>query len=108
VIIWFGIGEAPKIALAAVGTAFPVYLKTYAGIRNVDARLVDAIRSQLLRALGVATVPDPARTATRGRCATCASRSAGRGMYPAAVEFLVRDNSASRLRPTDSASRNRV
>jgi sulfonate transport system permease protein len=41
VIIWFGIGEAPKIALIAVGTAFPVYLNTYAGIRNVDARLVE-------------------------------------------------------------------
>jgi sulfonate transport system permease protein len=41
VIIWFGIGEAPKIALVAVGTAFPVYLNTYAGIRNVDARLVE-------------------------------------------------------------------
>jgi sulfonate transport system permease protein len=59
VIIWFGIGEAPKIALVAVGTAFPVYLNTYAGIRNVDARLVGAIRSQLLRALGVATDPWP-------------------------------------------------
>src|SRR5690606_21565509 len=25
-IIWFGIGEAPKIALIALGTAFPLYL----------------------------------------------------------------------------------
>ena len=25
-IIWFGIGEAPKIALVALGTAFPLYL----------------------------------------------------------------------------------
>jgi sulfonate transport system permease protein len=45
VIIWFGIGEAPKIALVAVGTAFPVYLNTYAGIRNVDARLVETATS---------------------------------------------------------------
>jgi sulfonate transport system permease protein len=45
VIIWFGIGEAPKIALVAVGTAFPVYLNTYAGIRNVDARIVETATS---------------------------------------------------------------
>jgi sulfonate transport system permease protein len=42
VIIWFGIGEEPKIALVAVGTAFPVYLNTYAGIRSVDAKLIEA------------------------------------------------------------------
>lgn len=41
VIIWFGIGEEPKIALVAIGTAFPIYINTYAGIRNVDARLVE-------------------------------------------------------------------
>lgn len=41
VIIWFGIGEAPKIALVAIGTAFPVYINTYAGIRGVDAKLVE-------------------------------------------------------------------
>lgn len=42
IIIWFGIGEAPKIALVAIGTAFPIYLNTYAGIRGVDAKLVEA------------------------------------------------------------------
>jgi len=42
VIIWFGIGEAPKIALVAIGTAFPVYINTYAGIRGVDVKLVEA------------------------------------------------------------------
>jgi sulfonate transport system permease protein len=41
VIIWFGIGEAPKIALVAIGTSFPVYINTYAGIRGVDAKLVE-------------------------------------------------------------------
>ena len=41
-IIWFGIGEAPKIALIAIGTAFPLYLNVYAGIRNVDAGLIEA------------------------------------------------------------------
>lgn len=44
-IIWFGIGEAPKIALIALGTAFPLYLNVYAGIRNVDQSLIEAGRT---------------------------------------------------------------
>ncbi len=40
-ILWFGIGEAPKIALVALGTAFPVYLNLFAGIRGVDPRLAE-------------------------------------------------------------------
>lgn len=44
-IIWFGIGEAPKIALIALGTAFPLYLNVYAGIRNVDTTLIEAGRT---------------------------------------------------------------
>jgi sulfonate transport system permease protein len=41
-ILWFGIGEAPKIALVALGVVFPVYLNLYAGIRSVDNRLLEA------------------------------------------------------------------
>ncbi|MGK3989951.1 ABC transporter permease subunit [Sorangium sp. So ce136] len=41
-ILWFGIGETPKIALVSLGTFFPVYVNTYAGIRSVDNRLVEA------------------------------------------------------------------
>ena len=44
-IVWFGIGEAPKIALIAFATLFPVYLNLYQGIRGVDVRLVEAARS---------------------------------------------------------------
>lgn len=44
-IVWFGIGEAPKIALIAVAAAFPLYLNLFAGIRGVDLRLVEAARS---------------------------------------------------------------
>lgn len=40
-IAWFGIGDAPKYALIALGTAYPVYLNVYAGIRHVDAGLVE-------------------------------------------------------------------
>jgi len=41
-ILWFGIGEMSKIALIAFGVAFPMYLNTYAGIRGVDDRLIEA------------------------------------------------------------------
>ena len=41
-ILWFGIGETPKIALVALGTTFPIYLTLFAGIRGVDAKLVEA------------------------------------------------------------------
>jgi len=44
-IVWFGIGETPKIALIAFATVFPVYLNLYSGIRGVDVRLLDAARS---------------------------------------------------------------
>ncbi|MET0388642.1 MAG: ABC transporter permease [Polyangiales bacterium] len=44
-IVWFGIGETPKIALIAFGTTFPIYLNLFAGIRGVDVRLLDAARS---------------------------------------------------------------
>lgn len=40
-IIWFGTGEQPKIALIALATAFPLYLNVYAGIRNVDQKLIE-------------------------------------------------------------------
>jgi sulfonate transport system permease protein len=40
-LIWFGVGEAPKIFLIALGSAFPVYLNTFAAIRAVDTKLVE-------------------------------------------------------------------
>jgi sulfonate transport system permease protein len=54
-ILWFGIGEAPKVALVALGTTFPIYLNLFAGIRAVDVKLVEAAtvfglnRGQLVR-----------------------------------------------------------
>jgi sulfonate transport system permease protein len=41
-ILWFGIGEQPKILLVALGVAFPLYLNVYAGIRSVDSHLIEA------------------------------------------------------------------
>jgi sulfonate transport system permease protein len=41
-ILWFGINETPKVLLVAFAVTFPVYLNLYAGIRNIDQRLVEA------------------------------------------------------------------
>jgi sulfonate transport system permease protein len=38
-IVWFGIGQLPKVLLVALAAAIPLYLNTYSGIRGVDARL---------------------------------------------------------------------
>ena len=45
VIIWFGVGETPKVFLIALGCLFPVYINTYAAIRGVDLKLVEAGQS---------------------------------------------------------------
>lgn len=43
-ILWFGIGEQPKLALIAAGVAFPLYLNLHAGIRQTDPGLLEASR----------------------------------------------------------------
>jgi sulfonate transport system permease protein len=52
-ILWFGIGETPKVALVALGTLFPIYLNTYAGIRGIDNKLVEAASTLGLGRLGL-------------------------------------------------------
>jgi sulfonate transport system permease protein len=44
-IIWVGIGEELKISLVALGSFFPLYFNTYAGIRDIDQRLVEAAKT---------------------------------------------------------------
>jgi sulfonate transport system permease protein len=41
-IVWFGLGEEPKILLVAAACVFPNYLNTYSGVRNVDPKLLEA------------------------------------------------------------------
>lgn len=50
-IIWVGIGESLKITLVALGVFFPMYFNLYAGIRDIDERLVEAARTCGLGAL---------------------------------------------------------
>jgi sulfonate transport system permease protein len=40
-ILWFGIGELPKVLLVALGVAFPLYLNSFSAIRQVDAKLFE-------------------------------------------------------------------
>ena len=47
-ILWFGIGNLPKVLLIALAAAVPLYLNTYAGIRSIDTRLYE-----LGRVLGI-------------------------------------------------------
>lgn len=43
-ILWFGIFEASKVALIAVGVFFPVYLGVYGAVRGVDRKVVEVGR----------------------------------------------------------------
>jgi sulfonate transport system permease protein len=52
-IVWFGIGELPKLTLIALGSAIPLYLNTFAGIRGVDGKLGELGRSLGLRRGGL-------------------------------------------------------
>jgi sulfonate transport system permease protein len=51
--VWFGIGEAARVILIAVATAFPMYVSTAGGVRAVDPKLVEAMRTFGLRRLAL-------------------------------------------------------
>ncbi len=51
VIVWFGVGEGQKIFLVALGVAFPIYINTVLGIRQVDPKLIELGRVRGLGAL---------------------------------------------------------
>ncbi|MGE7369033.1 ABC transporter permease [Neorhizobium sp. NPDC001467] len=52
-ILWFGIGEAPKIGLVAFGATFPIYLTLHGGIRSIDKKLIEAGQTMQLCTLGI-------------------------------------------------------
>jgi sulfonate transport system permease protein len=47
-VMWMGIGEAPKILLITLGVAIAIYINTYGAIRGVDAQLVEVARTLVL------------------------------------------------------------
>jgi len=49
VIVWFGVGEASKVFLIALGSSFHMYLNTSLGIRQVDPKLLEMARVMGLR-----------------------------------------------------------
>jgi sulfonate transport system permease protein len=59
-ILWFGIGEMPKILLVAIGVVIPLYLNLVAALRGIDPDLKEAVASLRLtrreRALNL-TIP---------------------------------------------------
>jgi sulfonate transport system permease protein len=38
-IVWFGIGQLPKVLFVVLSALFPMYVNTFAGIRGVDSKL---------------------------------------------------------------------
>lgn len=40
-ILWFGIGEASKIYIIAIGAFFPILVNTVEGIKNIDSRYLE-------------------------------------------------------------------
>ena len=52
-ILWFGIFEASKVALIAVGVFFPVYLGVAAAILSIDRKIVEVGRVFRLRRLAL-------------------------------------------------------
>lgn len=46
VIVWFGVGEGQKVFLVALGVAFPIYINTTLGIRQVEPKLLELGRVQ--------------------------------------------------------------
>ena len=45
VILWFGIDEAAKLFLVALGVFFPIYINTLHGVRSVDRQLLEMGRA---------------------------------------------------------------
>jgi sulfonate transport system permease protein len=43
-ILWFGLGETAKEILIAVACIYPSYINTYAGVRSIDPKLIEASR----------------------------------------------------------------
>lgn len=42
-ILWFGIGETPKVIIIALGSVFPIYLNLFSAVRGADRKLVEAV-----------------------------------------------------------------
>lgn len=62
-ILWFGIGELPKVFLIAYSTFFPVLLSTIAGVRSTDILFIRAARTlgaRRIRIIRTVVIPSAA------------------------------------------------
>jgi sulfonate transport system permease protein len=41
IVLWFGIGNVAKISLIVFGVMFPIYINTYAAVRDLDPRYLE-------------------------------------------------------------------
>lgn len=41
IVMWYGVGEMPKIVMVFIGTLMPIVINTYTGIKIVDQSLLD-------------------------------------------------------------------
>ena len=67
-ILWLGIGEAPKVAMIALGVFFPVVINAYAGVQGTDPLMVKAARSSgrgARRSCSRSSCPPPSRPSWR-------------------------------------------
>ncbi|AJY73891.1 ABC transporter permease [Paenibacillus beijingensis] len=65
IILWFGFGEVSKTVIIMTGAFFPLYINTFAGIRNVDGKLFEVARvlafspfKRVVRLILPAALPD--------------------------------------------------
>src|SRR4029077_230462 len=86
-ILWFGIFEASKIILIAVGVFFPVYLGVMGAVLSVDRKIVEVGR--VFRLSGVAMVRRILLPAVMPAYVISLRAGLGRGwMFVVAREFL--------------------
>jgi sulfonate transport system permease protein len=68
-ILWFGIGEASKLALIVLASFFPIFMGTLTGLGSVDPRLVEMGRSigfSRARILGRIMIPESVPSVANG------------------------------------------
>lgn len=68
-LLWFGIGEEPKVLLVAIGAFFPVYTTTASALAHVDAHLLEVGRAYGRRGvtlLGTISLPTAAPELVNG------------------------------------------
>jgi sulfonate transport system permease protein len=68
-ILWFGIGEASKLALIVLAAFFPIFMGTVSGLGSVDPRLIEMGRSlgfSRMRILARIMIPESVPSVANG------------------------------------------